>query len=81
MEPTNHSTNGRTFQRTKIRHTFDIFADQLQALHQHQLECIQAGGQKPKLGDMIQEALDDYLAKKGVGKKAQKTERSNERSE
>ena len=79
VEPTHHPTNGRTFQRTKIRHTFDIFADQIQALHQLQLEYIQAGGLKPKLGDMIQEALDDFLTKKGIRKKEQKTERSNER--
>lgn len=75
-ERTNERSNVRTVQRTKVRHTFDIFADQLNSLHQYQLEIIQAEGNKPRLGDLVQEALDDYLMKKGVGK-TKETERSN----
>ena len=80
VEPTNHSSNEPTKQRTKVRHTFDIFADQLQGLHQYQLECIQDGTRKPKLGDMVQVALDEYLAKQGIASQAPNTEHSNERS-
>ena len=75
-EPTNDRSNVRTVQRTKVRHTFDIFADQIASLHKCQLETIQKEGVKPHLGDMVQEALDDYLLKKGVGK-SKETERSN----
>ena len=75
-EPTNARSNVRTVQRTKVRHTFDIFSDQIVSLHQHQLETLQNGGNKPHLGDMVQEALDDYLVKKGVGK-SKEIERSN----
>ena len=80
VEPTKHATNERAQQRTKIRHTFDIFTDQLQGLHQVQLEILQAEIKKPKLGDMVQEALDDYLVKQGITINEPKTERSNERS-
>jgi hypothetical protein len=73
---TNERSNVRTVQRTKVRHTFDIFADQIISLHQHQLETLQNEGNKPHLGGMVQEALDDYLAKKGVVK-TEKTDRSN----
>ncbi len=67
-ERTNERSNVQTVQRTKVRHTFDIYADQIVSLHQHQLETLQNEGIKPHLGEMVQEALDDYLVKKGVGK-------------
>lgn len=57
----NEITNQTT--RKRIRHTFDIYEDQLMALHETQLKAVQQGNSKPKLGDMVQEALDDYLKK------------------
>ena len=75
-ERTNERSNDRTVQRTKVRHTFDIFADQIVSLHKCQLETLQNEGIKPHLGEMVQEALDDYLVKKGVGK-SKEIERSN----
>jgi uncharacterized membrane protein len=75
-ERTNERSTVRSVQRTKVRHTFDIYADQIVSLHQHQLETIQNEGIKPHLGEMVQEALDDYLVKKGVGK-SKETVRSN----
>lgn len=63
-EPTLERSNERTEQRIKIRHTFDIFKDQLVSLHSLQLKTIQEKNYKPKLGDMIQEALDAYIQKK-----------------
>ena len=48
--------------RQIIRHTFDIFQDQLQSLHSLQLKAIQKGKKKPKLGQMVREAIDAYLA-------------------
>jgi hypothetical protein len=66
---TSERSNGRNNERTdiriegrhKIRHTFDIFEDQLHALQRMQLEAVQAGKTKPKLGDMVQQALDAFL--------------------
>jgi hypothetical protein len=47
--------------RVRIRHAFDIYEDQLRALHTLQLEAIRAGKIKPRLGKMVQKALDQYL--------------------
>ena len=68
----NESTNVRTNERTKIRHTFDIFHDQLLALAEIQAARFKQAGRKPKVGELVQEALDAYIA--GVN------ERSNERT-
>jgi len=60
----NDGTNGRTFvkpKRQKIRHAFDIYQDQLFALQMRQLEAVQKGKRKPKLGKMVQDAIDLYL--------------------
>lgn len=68
--------------RVKIRHTFDIYDDQLGMLHQIQLEAVQAGGKKPKLGDMVQEALSDYFKKRKIHRDNERTdERPTERSD
>ena len=79
-ERTNETTNVRTndgFQkREKIRHTFDIYADQLRALQTLQLEAVQAGKRKPKLGDMVQQALDTFIKKRRERKR--RFDRSNE---
>src|SRR5688500_17612954 len=68
-------TNDRTFERPnerlnerppkqkreKIRHTFDIYRDQLVALQMIQLEKFQAGRKKPKLGKMVAEGIDLFI--------------------
>jgi hypothetical protein len=61
--PTNEPTNVPKTQRVKTRHTFDIYQDQLLALQSIQLEAVQKGKKKPKLGDMVQRAIDLYLEK------------------
>ncbi len=61
---TNERTDVRTEikpKRQKIRHAFDIFRDQLYSLQMKQLEAVQKGKRKPKLGKMVQEAIDLYL--------------------
>ena len=50
--------------RICIRHAFDIYEDQLRALHTLQLKAVQAGRRKPKLGKMVQKALDQFLENK-----------------
>ena len=47
--------------RIKVRHTFDIFQDQLLKLHQIQFTAMQQGRKKPGIGSMVQEALDLYF--------------------
>src|ERR671938_89316 len=62
-KPSKKPTNERTFQRRKIRHTFDVFDDQLLSLREIALEREKAFGQRVLLGDLAQEALDMLIAK------------------
>ncbi len=48
-------------ERRTIRHSFDIYADQLQALGRIQLAHWTESGKKPKMGALVQEALDAYI--------------------
>ena len=57
-------SNERTVERTKIRHTFDIFKDQLDSLYSIQLESIREQRTKQTLGNMVQAALDLYIQKR-----------------
>ena len=70
-ERSNERSIVRTNERTKIRHTFDIFQDQLQSLAEIQAARFKEAGRKPKMGDLVQEALDAYIE--------QINERTNER--
>jgi len=47
--------------REKVRHTFDIYKDQLIELQRIQWEKVQAGKKKPKLGKMVSEGIDLYI--------------------
>lgn len=68
---TNERTFERTFQRiniptkkrTKIRHTFDIFEDQLLSLREIALDQEKMFGERVLLGDLAQQALDMLIAK------------------
>lgn len=62
-EQTNVSTNERHKKRPKIRHTFDIFADQLISLREITLEREKKFGERVLLGDLAQEALDMLITK------------------
>jgi hypothetical protein len=53
--------NGRTNERTKIRHSFDIYRDQLLELSEIQAHLFRTTGKKPKVGELVQEALDAYI--------------------
>lgn len=56
-------TNDRSTERTKVRHTFDVLADQLFALRELAVERERLFGQKVLLGDLVQEALDLFITK------------------
>jgi hypothetical protein len=67
-------SNERTTQteeepRRRIRHSFDIWEDQLLALAEIQAQLFLTTRRKPKLGELVQEALDRYI---------QQHERTNE---
>jgi hypothetical protein len=66
-EPLNEASIERRFeaalQRTKVRHTFDIFKDQLAALRKIQLEREGVFDKRYLLGDLVQEAFDMFITK------------------
>jgi len=67
---TNEQTNGNTdepisghaIERATVRHSFDIYRDQLMALGEIQMDLFKRTGKKPKLGPLVQDALDQYIA-------------------
>ena len=71
IEVTNNKTNEPPFERknerlkarTKIRHTFDIFADQLLTLREISIEEEKITGDRVLLGDLAQQALDMFISK------------------
>ena len=67
---TNEVTNVRSLQRRKVRHTFDIYDDQLFSLKEIALSRHKMFGKRELLGDLVQQALDMFITK----------ERNNERS-
>ncbi len=62
-EPTMKRTNERLTERTKIRHTFDILADQLFSLREIALEREKSVRKRVLIGDLVQEALDIFITK------------------
>ena len=69
---TSERSNVRTNERSRVRHSFDIWQDQLLGLTKIQVERFNRTGRKPKLGELVQEALDAYID--------QQRERTNERT-
>ncbi len=51
----------RTNERFVVRHSFDVRQDQLLALADIQTEVFRTMRRKPKLGELVQQALDDYI--------------------
>lgn len=80
QERTNEQTNDRSHERVddraRVRHSFDVWRDQLQALAEIQAQRFVRTRRKPKLGELVQEALDAYIARQ----KEQLSVRTNERT-
>lgn len=76
----NVRTNERTFERpperVRVRHSFDVWQDQLLSLVEIQTNIFSKTGKKPKLGELVQAALETYISKH----KRRTNERSNERT-
>jgi hypothetical protein len=60
-ERSNVQSDESDLTRVVIRHTFDIFQDQLIDLKRLQIEAMQQRRRKRKLGQMMQQALDKYI--------------------
>jgi hypothetical protein len=50
-------------ERVRVRHSFDVYRDQLFSLTEIQTALFSKTGKKPKLGDLVQEALDAYISR------------------
>jgi hypothetical protein len=53
----------RSVRRTKIRHPFDLYQDQVETLRQLALEE-RKRGEQGSMSAMVREAIDTYIAKK-----------------
>jgi len=65
--------------RARVRHSFDVGQDQLHALAEIQARIFSETGKKPKLGDLVQEALDLYITRQGKRSNERTVERTNGR--
>ncbi len=75
-EETNERSNERTndqIERRVIRHSFDIYHDQLMQLGEIQMRLYRETGKKPKLGRLVQEALDRYIRTEDHGRISQRS--------
>lgn len=54
---------GAPASRVRVRHSFDVFADQLLSLREIALTREAHTGQRVRLGDVVQEALDGFIAR------------------
>ena len=80
-ERTGNRSNERTNERTRTRHSFDIWQDQLLALTEIQVQRFNRTGRKPKLGELVQEALDAYIGRERERTNVRTNERSYERAQ
>jgi len=58
-------------ERLRVRHSFDVYHDQLLALAAIQAERFRTTTRKPKIGELVQEAIDAFI---------RTNERTNDRS-
>jgi len=66
-DPPNQSTNVRV----RVRHSFDIFTDQLLSLREIALTRERRSGLRTRLGDLVQHALDVFIAGEKETERAQ----------
>jgi hypothetical protein len=79
FERTDERSNERMNIRTRVRHSFDIWQDQLLALTEIQARQFSRTGRKPKLGELVQEALDAYIANQRERPNEQTNVRTNKK--
>ncbi len=66
-DPPNQSTNVRV----RVRHSFDIFTDQLLSLREIALRRERRSGLRTRLGDLVQHALDVFITQEKEAERAQ----------
>lgn len=70
-----------TAPRQRVRHSFDVFSDQILALRDIALKREQRSGLYTRLGDLVQEALDTFITHEAVAGQTPRTEQSAEPGE
>lgn len=78
-EVANEQLSVRTNERTKKRHSFDIYTDQLDALEALQLTLKATLKRKPAIGELVQQALDDFIQKMSIRTSGRSNERTSGR--
>lgn len=58
-----HSREGAP-ERQKVKQGFQVYRDQVLALSELQFETYRRTGKKPHIGEMMRDALDDFIARK-----------------
>lgn len=67
-----------TAPRQRVRHSFDVFSDQILSLRDISLKREQRSGLHTRLGDLVQEALDTFIAHEAMAGQTPQTEQSAE---
>ncbi len=60
-ERTDKRSDKRIDERKRVRHSFDIYQDQLLSLKAIAIDREQTHGKRVLLGDLVQEALDNFI--------------------
>jgi hypothetical protein len=63
VESSNERADGKPAHRTVVRHSFDIFADQILSLREIALDQEKLFGERVLLGELVQQALDMLISK------------------
>ena len=50
--------------RMKVRQGIDVYRDQIVTLNEMQFEVYKRTGKKPRMGEMVRNALDEFIARK-----------------
>ncbi len=75
LRPTTPPT---TTSRQRVRHSFDVFSDQVLSLRDISLKREQRSGLRTRLGALVQEALDTFIAHEAVAGQSPQTDQSAE---
>lgn len=70
---------GAPANRLRVRHSFDVFADQLLSLREIALAREARDGLRVRLGDVVQEALDAFIARTS-GQRSEQAEGAEQRA-
>jgi len=75
-ERPNVRTDGIKVERLIVRHSFDIYQDQLHALKDVQASIYKITRKEPRLGELVRKAIDAYLVRENSVEKEESEETS-----